>query len=95
MKFQIFKDMAILLKTAREKKGWSQKDFAALMGMKRGQGQIVSNIERGLCNLPPKHGFKVCEMLSIEPKIMIETMVDDYRRSLIEEFKASGMKELT
>lgn len=92
MKSLVFRDIAILLRKAREKKGWSQNDVSHMIGMKS-QGQLVSNIERGLCNLPPKHGFKICEILSIDPATMIETMANDYKRALLEEFKAAGMKE--
>lgn len=94
MKLLNFVEIAQLLKTNREKKGWSQADLSGLVGMKKGQGQLISNIERGLCNLPPKHGLKVCEVLSIDPDVMIETMANDYKRALLEEFKNSALKEV-
>jgi transcriptional regulator with XRE-family HTH domain len=94
MKFLIFNDIATLIREAREKKKWSQSELAALMGLKKGCGQMVSNVERGLCNLPPRHGFNVCQILAIEPQLMIDTMVNDYRRSLNDQFKDAGMKEV-
>ncbi len=91
MKTLMFTEIARLLKSAREKKDWSQADVSAMIGMKKGQGQLISNIERGLCNLPPKHGVKICEILAIDPEVMIETMANDYKRSLVEEFKTAAM----
>lgn len=92
MKNLAFSGIASLIRTAREKKDWSQADLSAMIGMKKGQGQLISNIERGLCNLPPRHGVKICQLLSIDPGVMIETMTNDFKRSLTEEFKTSVME---
>lgn len=86
MKVVSFNAIGRLLKESRIKKGWSQSDLSALIGMKTGQGQHISNIERGLANLPPKHGAVVCETLDIDPDIMMDAMVEDFRSSLKIEF---------
>jgi len=91
MKTSVFTEIALLLRNARVQKDWSQADLSEMIGMKKGQGQLISNIERGLCNLPPRHGAKICEVLSIDPVVMIETMANDYKKSLIEEFKMNSM----
>lgn len=90
MKIVTFNAIGKLVKDYRIKKGWSQTDLSALAGMKRGQGQHISNIERGLANLPPKHGSKVCQLLEIDTSLMIDAMVEDFKESLVEEFKSSG-----
>lgn len=90
MKVLNFTNIAKLIREARAKKHWSQSDLGALAGMKRGQGQAISNIERGLCNLPPKRGPRICQILDIEPGLMIEAMVEDYRTSLVAEFEKAS-----
>lgn len=84
-----FKNIGTLLRHARTAKGISQIELSELVGMKRGQGQMVSNIERGRCNLPPANAKKFCKHLSIEPEYMIDAMVEDYRAFLYREIKGS------
>jgi len=85
-----FNHIASLIRENRIKAGWSQADLSGLAEMKKGQGQLISNVERGLCNLPPKHGRKICKILSIDPDKMIEAMAMDFKKSLITEFQLNG-----
>lgn len=85
MKIAYFAGIAKLMKESREKTPWSQTELAALLKMKN--GQFISNIERGLCGLPSKHAPQVCQILKIDPEVMIETMLSDYKKSLLVDFK--------
>jgi len=93
MKIVSFNSIGSLVKEYRIKKGWSQSDLSVLAGMRDRQGQHISNIERGLANLPPKRGYAVCKVLEVDPMLMIDAMVADFKNSLIEEFKSSGMQK--
>ena len=80
-----FKNIAYQLSTNRYKTDFSQADFAVKLGYRN--GQFISNIERGLCNLPPHLIVKASEILQINPERMIDAMVKDYADSLNQEVK--------
>lgn len=60
------KNAAALLREARKRKNYSQAEVSFLLGYKN--GQFISNVERGKCNLPPKLLPKLCEVLEIAPE---------------------------
>ncbi len=88
MKVLLFTGISKLLKESREKTPWSQTDLAKKLNMRN--GQFISNIERGLCGLPSKYGSQVCDILSIDKDVMIETMTADYKNGLIEDFNSGN-----
>lgn len=70
-----YKNMAKLMKTARKRVGLSQGDLAEKLGFD--SGQFISNIERGICALPPKY-FKIAsEVLDIYIDDLADRYIDD------------------
>ena len=88
MRVSSFNSIGSLVKEYRIKKKWSQVDLSHETGLKDKAGQQISNIERGISNLPPKHGSKFCEVLGIDPSLMIDAMMNDFKKSLVEKFKS-------
>jgi len=74
-----------LIKTRREQKlpKISQKTLSLKIGYKN--GQFVSNIERGICSLPPEKILQVCSYIDVTPNELIDAMVDDFRLSIEKE----------
>ena len=62
-----FKNIATLIRSKRtgHSKNYSQSDLSLLLGYKN--GQFISNVERGLCNVPLKMMKKISEVLDINP----------------------------
>ena len=58
-----FKSIARLIRAKRQNhpQEFSQSELSHLLGYKN--GQFISNVERGLCNIPLKMLGKVCEIL--------------------------------
>lgn len=77
-----FTNIAKILKTNRIKVGLSQTKLSEKLGFKN--GQFVSNVERGLCNLPMKSIKKVSVELEIDQEILIDAMTQDFKEHLIE-----------
>jgi ribosome-binding protein aMBF1 (putative translation factor) len=76
-------EQARLIRDSRQRKGVSQKDLDTILGGSyKTRGQLVSNIERCKCGLPPKHLMKVCSTLEIPVGDMIDAMVSDFRARL-------------
>ena len=76
-KMKSFKHIATLIKTKRiaHPKGLSQSDLSILLGYKN--GQFISNVERGLCNIPLKNMKKISEVLEINPEELKQTILKD------------------
>lgn len=70
-----FENQATIIRTYRAKAEISQEDLA--IELRYNNGQMVSNIERGLCGLPLKHIKKTCEVMSIEHEKMKEAILSD------------------
>jgi transcriptional regulator with XRE-family HTH domain len=64
-----------LLKTSREKKKLTQVGLSKLLGFDN--PQFVSNIERGLAGVPPKHFKKLAQILDIRPERFINAYIQD------------------
>lgn len=82
-----FNHVSTLIREYRLKTSWSQTDLGAMLGMKTGQGQMISNIERGKCGLPPKHVYKVCKELKIRPEFLADAMANEYKEFILEEVR--------
>lgn len=81
-----FKNVATLIRTRRTEhpKQYSQADLSDQLGYKN--GQLVSNIERGLCSLPLKMMKKASEILSINPDELKAAILKDYEETLTKYF---------
>lgn len=56
-------------------KGYSQSTLSLALGYKN--GQFISNVERGLCNIPLKMLFKTCKILDIDTNVIKEAILKD------------------
>ena len=93
-----FKNIATLIRTKRigHPKNYSQSDLSMLLGYKN--GQFISNVERGLCNVPLKMMKKISEVLEINPDELKTAILKDHDETLTNYFKkspASGKKNAT
>ena len=77
-----FKHIAVLIKTKRlqHPNGYSQSDLSSLLGYKN--GQFISNVERGLCNIPLKMLKRVSNVLNIEPSELKRAILKDHEDTL-------------
>lgn len=77
-----FKHIAVLVKTKRinHPKNYSQSDLSELLGYKN--GQFISNVERGLCNVPLKMMKKISEILDITPDEIKTSILKDHEETL-------------
>ena len=81
-----FKHIASLIKIKRiaHPNGLSQTDLSLLLGYRN--GQFISNVERGLCNIPLKNMKKISEVLDIPPEELKKTILKDLDDTLIKYF---------
>jgi len=72
-----FSNIAVLIKDARlnHKNKFSQSELSNLLGYKN--GQFISNVERGLCNIPLKMLSRVCNILELSPDQVKEAILKD------------------
>lgn len=95
-----FKNIAILIRSKRigHSKNYSQSDLSLLLGYKN--GQFISNVERGLCNVPLKMMKKISEVLDINPDELKASILKDHEETLTNYFnktptvKKSVVKDL-
>jgi transcriptional regulator with XRE-family HTH domain len=88
-----FKNIANLIRTKRinHPKNYSQSDLSVLLGYKN--GQFISNVERGLCNVPLKMMKRISDVLEIEPDDLKVAILKDHEETLTNFFnKASSTK---
>lgn len=78
-------NLAKLIKKRRLEIGLTQPKLNLLLGYKSGNGQTISNIERGKCQLPIKLLDKLSLVLMISREAIIEAAVEDYKESLRKE----------
>ncbi|MEE2743021.1 MAG: helix-turn-helix transcriptional regulator [Bdellovibrionota bacterium] len=77
-----FKSIAKLIKAKRlaHPKGYSQSELSHLLGYKN--GQFISNVERGLCNIPLKMLRRVSEVLGVPKEDLKKAILDDHGKTL-------------
>ncbi len=77
-----FKNIARLIRAKRQThpQKYSQSELSHLLGYKN--GQFISNVERGLCNIPLKMLGKVCEILQIGPHEIKQAMMVDFEMTI-------------
>ena len=88
-----FKNIAALIRTKRinHPKNYSQSDLSLLLGYKN--GQFISNVERGLCNVPLKMMKKISEVLDIPGDEIKVAILKDHEETLTNYFnKAQATK---
>jgi len=69
------------LKEAREAKGLTQSDVSKALGFTT--PQFISNAERGLCQIPPKHYKKLAKLVGRGVVLgLIETRVERFSAKL-------------
>jgi transcriptional regulator with XRE-family HTH domain len=90
-----FKNIATLVRSKRigHPKNYSQSDLSLLLGYKN--GQFISNVERGLCNVPLKMMKKISEVLDINPDELKAAILRDHEETLTNYFnKATTTKKV-
>jgi len=88
-----FNHIAKLIRTKRigHPKNYSQSDLSLMLGYKN--GQFISNVERGLCNVPLKMMRKISEVLDIHPDEIKEAILKDHEETLTNFFnKGQALK---
>jgi transcriptional regulator with XRE-family HTH domain len=77
-----FKSIAKIIhhKRTTHAKRYSQSELSHLMGYKN--GQFISNVERGLCNIPLKMMARVAEILDIPHADIKNAMMEDFEQTL-------------
>ena len=89
-----FKNIASLVRTKRinHPKNYSQSDLSLLLGYKN--GQFISNVERGLCNVPLKMMKKISDVLDISAEDIKTAILKDHEETLTNYFnKTSTVKK--
>lgn len=89
-----FSNIAKLIRTKRldHPQGYSQSELSNKLGYKN--GQFISNVERGLCNIPLKMLSKISEVLSIKPEEIKEAILRDHEQTLNNYLELGQVKEL-
>jgi transcriptional regulator with XRE-family HTH domain len=90
-----FKNIAFLVRTKRinHPKSYSQSDLSLLLGYKN--GQFISNVERGLCNVPLKMMKKISEVLDIGPEDIKAAILKDHEETLNNFFNKTQVKKVS
>ncbi len=85
-----FKHIAQLIRTKRinHPKNYSQSDLSVLLGYKN--GQFISNVERGLCNVPLKMMKKISDVLEIDPDDLKHVILKDHEETLTNFFNRAN-----
>lgn len=85
-----FKHIAQLIRTKRinHPKNYSQSDLSVLLGYKN--GQFISNVERGLCNVPLKMMKKISDVLEIDPDDLKQAILKDHEETLTNFFNRTN-----
>ena len=88
-----FKNIATLVRQKRinHSGNYSQSDLSALLGYKN--GQFISNVERGLCNIPLKMMKKISEVLEIDPSDIKTAILKDHEETLTNFFNTNYKKK--
>lgn len=83
------KHLGKLIKETRREKKISQTMLAnQVFGSYHSRGaQTISNCERGLASLSPKHFVKLLKALEIDKKVLLEAYIQDYTDTILEVIK--------
>lgn len=72
-----------LIKQSRIRKGLTQTQVSTIFMPTNRNSQVLSNIERGVCGIPPRHIPTLCGILEVPVQEMLDAMVMDYRENLM------------
>ncbi len=88
-----FKNIAHLIRNKRvnHPKNYSQSDLSLMLGYKN--GQFISNVERGLCNVPLKMMKKISDVLEIDPEEIKLAILKDHEETLTNFFNRPQSKK--
>lgn len=70
-----------IVKTTRIQRGISQADLAKKLGLS--SAQSVSNLERNLVKLPPKHYKRAAKALKIPVEKLVNAATNDFKAKLM------------
>jgi len=85
METKKFDNVAKVIRLARQVTTISQNDLAKHLGYKN--GQFVSNIERGICSIPPERVAAAAKKLGIQQQEIINAAVKDFEINYSNEVK--------
>lgn len=71
-----FHHIALAIRLARRAKNISQDELASKVGYKN--GQIISNVERGIASIPERQIQVFSDVLGISVESLVEAMGKDY-----------------
>lgn len=77
-----FDNVAKLIKEKRmsHAKSYSQSELSQLLGYKN--GQFISNVERGLCNVPLKMLSRISDILNIQHEELKNAILADHGKTI-------------
>ena len=78
-------EVAQLIKGQRKKLNITQDQLTKKLGWKCRNSQNISNIERGLCQIPSKWIIRLSESLCVNPSEITDAMVSDYKLAIVTE----------
>lgn len=93
-----FQNIAKLIRQKRQNhpQGYSQSELSQKLGYKN--GQFISNVERGLCNIPLKMLAKVSEVLDVTHADLKEAILADHCETLdnyLTQASAANVSQIT
>jgi transcriptional regulator with XRE-family HTH domain len=75
--------LALFLKQRRKQIGYSQNQLSDALGMGSSGSQFVSNVERGLCQMPLKYIPELSKRLDVSQEEIVNMMTLDYKTSIL------------
>jgi hypothetical protein len=78
-------ELAKLIKQKRSELNLSQGKLNSMMGWSTRNGQTISNIERGLQQLPPKMINRLSCSIMVSRDEIISLMINDYKNNITTE----------
>lgn len=84
MRHRSFK-MGQFIRAKRTELKISQTDLGRMLGWTSSKGQVISNIERGLQQMPPEYINKLSLILVTPRELILDYYVEDFRESLYKE----------
>lgn len=78
---EIMTNMGRLIRSKRKQMGLTQRQLAHKLGYRQ-NGQYISNIERGICQMTPFQFRKLSTILKIRKIKLVDALIEDYRKRL-------------
>jgi transcriptional regulator with XRE-family HTH domain len=74
-----------LIRTVRKEKKLSQSKLSQIVFPNHKSFQFLSNIERGVCQIPARSVNNLSIALGVDKDVIIALMAEDYKNSVIRE----------